>query len=92
MTDGHIMIIEDKPPARIGGGPEVSTRFTDRCDHNFRQVHVNGQVVSMLTPWPDPVPVPNTPYEAYALGEWRIDVFAIRLRAEAAGEPLVVQP
>ncbi len=82
VSGEHIMVVPDGLPVSIDGAPEVSTRLTDLCNHNFRQVRVGGRVVSMVTPWPDSVPVPNTPYEAYALGTWTTDVFAIRLRSD----------
>ena len=85
MTSGdHVMVVPNQPPASIDGGPEVSTHFADLCNRHFRQVRVNGRLVAMVTPWPDPTPVPNSPYEAYVLANWTTDTFAIRMRAGAS--------
>lgn len=82
MSADHVMVVPDCDPVRIGAGPTVATRFEDLCTMRFLEVWVDGRRFTMSTPWPDPQPVPNSPYEAYVLGDWVTDRFAIRLRED----------
>lgn len=70
------MVIPNRGPVRIGDGPTIETRGGDLFDH----VRVDGVVQYMPLPFPSPVPIHGTPYEAYALGGWMRSHFAIRLR------------
>lgn len=74
----HVMVIPGYGPAMIGDGPAVETFNTDQADH----IRVNGIPQYMPHPHPDPTPIHGTPYEAYALGHWALNVFAIRLREQ----------
>jgi hypothetical protein len=76
------MVVPDCDPVRIGDGPTVATRFEDRYSMEIIEVWVNGVKRAMATPWPDPQPVPNSPYEAFVHGDWPTDRFAIRLRQD----------
>ena len=75
----HVMVIPNHGPVRIGDGPTIETRGTDYAN----TVRVDGVTQYMVTPWPDPVEIHGTPYEAYALGAWELGQFAIRLRGES---------
>lgn len=72
----HVMVHPDMPPVRIGEGPYVSTRSFNAAG----RISVNGEAVWIDCPYPNPVDIPTTPYEAYALSDWSPDSFAIRLK------------
>ena len=83
----HVMVTPGYPPVRIGDGPTIEAR-----SDAYRGWHTNGAgpeliingvtVVTIDWPYPLPVPIDGTPYEAYALGHWSLNVFAIRLRPD----------
>lgn len=81
IHDGHIMVIPDHGPVRIGDGPTIETRGTDLADY----VRVNGvsTYVGIGALHMKPRAIPGTPYEAYALGWWYAGQFAIRLRGQS---------
>lgn len=74
------MVIPGEPPVGIGGGPTIATHPEDHCGPESMEVWVDGVRFFMDKPWPEPRPIPDTPYEAYAHGDWTPDRFAIRLR------------
>ena len=82
MSADYVMVIPDGLPVRIGDGPMVATYYQDRYSLECAEVWVDGRKVEMPMPWPDPQPVPGTPYEAFVHGDWLTDRFAIRLRDE----------
>lgn len=75
----HVMVVPDALPVRIGDGPAVATYLEDHCNAESMEIWVDGMRHFMDKPWPEPRPVPGTPYEAYAHGDWTSDRFAIRL-------------
>ena len=77
---GHVMVIPDHGPVRIGDGPTIETRGIDAMDY----VRVDGASVwvGMAALHLQARPIPGTPYEAYAIGSWVVGQFAIRLREE----------
>ena len=87
---GHIKVIPGAAPVRIGEGPTISTSVTGFCSWNpdpdnpgEGAVIINGtETYYMPRPFPDPVPIPGTPYEAYTFGSWYIGEFAIRIRKD----------
>ena len=81
MTD-PFLVRSEGPAVSIDGGLAITVRPEDRCEMHAMDVWVDGAMITMPAPWPEPVPIPGTPYEAYALGEWAIGLFAIRLRNE----------
>lgn len=84
MSGEYVMVIPDCNPVRIGDGPTVATRYEDRYSGGIAEVWVDGEKIEMPLPWPDPQPVPGTPYEAFVHGDWYTDRFAIRLRSVSA--------
>ena len=78
----HVMVTPGYPPVRIGDGPEISLHVEDDWTPNGSTIHVGDTPQFMPCPYPNPVPIHGTPYEAYALGHWSLNVFAIRLRTD----------
>lgn len=80
--DDHVMVIPGWGPVSIGDGPTIATHPEDMSGPVLMEVWVDGVRLLMDRPWPEPRPVPDTPYEAYALGHWTPDRFAIRLHED----------
>lgn len=84
----HVKVIPGAEPVRIYPGPTIQTNGKDRCDwfisdDGIAEIIVGGtKVVEITRPWPEPVKIPGTPYEAYTFGSWFVGEFAIRLRED----------
>ncbi len=75
----HLLVVPGGAGASIDGGPVVGTRFGDI----YGWVRVDGVLTHMGVPGVHPLPIPDTPYEAYlADDQWARSIFAIRLRRE----------
>lgn len=83
MSGEYVMVIPDCAPVSIGDGPTVATRFEDLDSMTVIEMRVDGEKIAMPAPWPDPQPIPGTPYEAlFARGDGCGDRLAIRLRED----------